>query len=112
MRHTFLGTLFSIVVVSIITMVAAVYATDVRAQRAEASKQSEPVVEQTPEEDIYMLKEYDGKLAVFVEGEEEPQDIFNVYIKTLPAFDQGQLHQGIKVESYGELLSLIEDYIS
>lgn len=114
MRHTILGTCISILVVSVITMFAAIYASDIRAERAEATKEDIPIPKQetTTENDIYILKESDGKLAVFLEGEEQPREVFNVYIKTLPSYDQGQLHQGIKVESYGDLISLIEDYIS
>lgn len=121
MRHTILGTFVSILVVSVITMFAAIYASDVRAEKAEALNnnnerlqvQEEDAIKEVEEaKDIYVLKESNGKLAIFLNDNEEPMEVLNVYIKTLPAYDQDQLHQGIKVESGAELASLIEDYSS
>ena len=60
----------------------------------------------------YLLRDYHGRLAVVKAGEETPEMIFDVYTKTLPEADQSMLAEGIYVESYEELLSLIEDYVS
>lgn len=81
-------------------------------------KQSELSSEKIVEEDIseenykYLLKNYDGKLALYFYGEKNPEKVFDVYIKTLPEYDQIQLDDGVFVESYEKLLVLLEDYSS
>lgn len=60
----------------------------------------------------YLIKEDSGKLSVYKNGEKKPIETFNVYIKTLPLYDQQELEDGIQVKNYEELLTLIEDYIS
>ena len=60
----------------------------------------------------YILKSYEGKLAVFLPGEPVPQKVFDVWLSSLPQYDRGQLELGIPVESYPELVQRIEDYIS
>ena len=60
----------------------------------------------------YLLKEYEGRLAVFKKNSTEPDMVFDLLIKMLPQYDQEQLKQGIYVKDYRELVDLIEDYIS
>ena len=60
----------------------------------------------------YELKEHEGKLAVYFYGGEQPQKVFDVYISTLPEYDQKQLSAGVPVKDYEELLLRIEDYSS
>lgn len=60
----------------------------------------------------YMLRAYNGRLAVFMKGESEPQMIFDIPIKTLPEYDRRELEAGISVRDYQSLVALIEDYIS
>lgn len=64
------------------------------------------------EEYDYLLKDHEGKLAVFFYGEEQPREVFEVYISTLPEYDQGQLNEGVPVKDYEELLIRLEDYSS
>ena len=65
------------------------------------------------EEDyLYILREKDGRLAVYFRGQSEPQMTFDVPVRTLPELDQRQLEEGIKVKDYQSLVNLIEDYIS
>ena len=79
--------------------------------------QEEAVIRSTEEihheEDyIYELKTVNGKLAVFFYGEKQPRMVLDVYVQTLPKLDQQQLHVGIPVKNYEELLKRIEDYSS
>ncbi len=60
----------------------------------------------------YMLREYQGRLAVFTGENKEPDMVFDVYIHYLPEADRELLKQGIAVENYEQLTKLIEDYIS
>lgn len=60
----------------------------------------------------YYLREYDGKIAVFLPDKNVPETVFEVYTSTLPSYDRGQLQLGIPIQSYEELVKRIEDYIS
>jgi len=60
----------------------------------------------------YMLKEHDGRIAVFPAQSEEPELVLDVLVKHLPDFDRTQMQQGIQVKDYEELVRLIEDYTS
>ena len=60
----------------------------------------------------YLLKEYNGKLAVYFSNSQTPQTVFDLYLSTLPEYDRGQLRRGVPVKDYEELVQRIEDYIS
>ena len=60
----------------------------------------------------YVLKDYDGRLAVFKTGQEEPELVFDVFVSTLPEYDQTALQSGVAAKDLEELNRLIEDYIS
>lgn len=85
-------------------------------QRWTLREENPPVTmekQQIPKEDYaYLLKEHKGKLAVFFPGEKQPREIFEVYISTLPEYDQQQLGEGLPVKDYEELLRRLEDYSS
>ncbi|MCL2068849.1 MAG: hypothetical protein FWH00_03025 [Oscillospiraceae bacterium] len=61
---------------------------------------------------VYIIREYEGHIAVFAHGDSEPQIVLDTQVKFLPDFDRMQLGEGIEVWSYDELTALIEDYIS
>ena len=74
-------------------------------------------VERTPNQDEaadcqYYLRDYQGKLAVFLPDKQTPEIVFDVYLSTLPAYDRGQLQLGVPVQDSEELVKRIEDYIS
>ena len=60
----------------------------------------------------YTIGVYKEKVAVFTQGDALPIEIFDVYITTLPVFDQKELSKGIKVKGIKELKQRIEDYTS
>ena len=60
----------------------------------------------------YLMKSYGGKLAVFQQEQETPLLIFDVYVSTLPEYDQRLLQKGIPAKGEEHLTRLIEDYIS
>ena len=62
--------------------------------------------------DAYLLREYEGKLAVFERGEEAPSQVFDLDIRLLPPYDQGLLQAGIGAADEKELARLLEDYTS
>ena len=61
------------------------------------------------EEDIFILKEYNGYIGVF-DKSSVLMDVINVQIKSLPEADRNMLRTGIYAFSRNELISLIEDY--
>ena len=65
-----------------------------------------------PEETVYLLGEYNGRVSVLSPATREPEMVFDIFIRTLPDIDQELLRQGIQVSTYEELTRLIEDYIS
>lgn len=69
-------------------------------------------VQAEEEAERYLIRDYQGRVAVFLEGVEEPEMIFDIYTKTLPELDQQQLTKGIPVEGYQQMTRLVEDYIS
>ncbi len=60
----------------------------------------------------YIMRNHGGRLAVFEAQEDSPRLVFDVYINTLPEYDQELLQEGVSVEGEDALTKLIEDYIS
>lgn len=58
----------------------------------------------------YIMKEYQGKIGIFLPTESEPYEILPTDISVLPEFDQIALRQGIELQSKQELNRLIEDF--
>lgn len=66
----------------------------------------------TPQNDYYIVTEYQGKIAVFKNTDTIPLDVYNIYIEYLPDHDRRLLAEGIRADSPGELQKIIEDYTS
>lgn len=60
----------------------------------------------------YILKEYNGKIATFRTNSEEPIEIFDVYVSTLPDSEFKCLQKGLYAKDEFELQELIEAYTS
>lgn len=60
----------------------------------------------------YYIRDYKGRVAVVPSGQTEPEMVFDIQTKLLPEMDRQQLTDGIYVETYEELIRLVEDYIS
>ena len=60
----------------------------------------------------YWLRDWQGKLGVFLGDSQEPEMVFDVYVKNLPEADCELLANGLYVAEYTDLVSRIEDYIS
>ena len=111
MRNAILLTLAGIFLVSLIT-IAAVYL--IPAQQTVPAPSMSETAPQTPDpmQYPYLLRTHEGKLALFTEDLVKPDMIFDVYVRTLPDYDQQQLERGVRVEDFEKLNMLIEDYIS
>lgn len=61
----------------------------------------------------YTVKEYDGKIAVFKNGESAPLEIIDgIFVRDLPTYDRELLSEGIYAENEAALQKLLEDYDS
>ena len=68
---------------------------------------------QIPEEHpMYTLSVYNGKIAVFENGNPTPKEILDTSISALPASDAARLYAGITAHTEEELQKMIEDYCS
>ena len=112
MRNAILLSLIGVMVISLIT-IGAVYALpqNIPAEMSPSSVPSSTISENTAEYP-YLLRTYEGKLAVFTTDLVHPDMVFDVYVRTLPEYDRLELEKGVRVESYDKLTALIEDYIS
>ncbi|MCI8648854.1 MAG: hypothetical protein HFG20_01925 [Anaerotruncus sp.] len=112
MRNAILISLAGILLVSLIT-IGIVYAIPQKQppELSPSSMPAPPVVEDTTGYP-YLLRTYEGKLAIFTNDLVTPDLVFDVYVKTLPEYDREELERGVRVEDYEKLIARIEDYIS
>ncbi|HIW72929.1 MAG TPA: hypothetical protein H9684_01260 [Firmicutes bacterium] len=61
---------------------------------------------------LCVLGEWEGKLAVFSPNGISPDEVYDVYISTLPEEEQRRLEEGIPVYDEKTLAGLLEDYTS
>lgn len=61
---------------------------------------------------IYIVKEYNGKIAVYNENMDKPIKTTDSSVDSLPEIDRALIQKGIKVEDKTELRKLLEDYCS
>lgn len=58
----------------------------------------------------YTLRDYGGRIAVFKYGDDEPDEVFDIFTSSLPEGEIERLQKGITVEGEKALQRLIEDY--
>ena len=61
---------------------------------------------------IYTIKTYENGIAVFQSGKDEPINVIEMDISTLPVVDQELLKQGIRINSQTDLRRILQDYDS
>ena len=59
----------------------------------------------------YLLKDYNGRIALFYQNEEKPIEVYDIFTNSLPEKDAQRIKGGITV-STDELNNLLSDYIS
>lgn len=79
---------------------------------AGASSGASSAQQATLDEDIYIVKEYDGKVAVFRQGENTPLNTTTQMVVDLPDRDRKTLKEGVQVTGKEKLRKLMEDYCS
>jgi hypothetical protein len=60
----------------------------------------------------YIMREYNGFIAVFAFGDQEPLTVLDTAVRFLPDYDRRLLEEGIPLRDYADLAARIEDYIS
>ena len=86
------------------------YAKDVSAK----DNQAEAEITVKDFKESYVLRETDGKLALFIKfanGDEELYNSYDVSVSLLPRSDREELKRGIELSSLNEALQLVEDYV-
>ena len=74
-------------------------------------EQPTPKSEISAEKENYRVKEYNGRIAVFIDGNETPlYTLETPLVNELPQYDRDILEKGIIAESNAELLQILEDY--
>lgn len=58
----------------------------------------------------YVLKEFNGKPAVFEKNGTSPVFVLDVYLSELPPKDQAKIINGITANSFEEIMSAAENY--
>jgi len=103
-----------IAIAFILFMAAAVVATFLSCEKKDDVSATNPTQasEEGTEYKTYVVKEYDGVVAVFEPGSEKPLKVTERYVSALPQPDRDKLSAGIKVSSREELRKLLEDLCS
>ncbi len=100
-KHYFIITLIltASLVFSVVTVSSA------KATESTAVKPSEAT------EKIYILKDFNGRLALFENNSNIPLEVFDIFTSSLPQKDIERLNKGIET-SYDELERVLEEYLS
>ena len=60
----------------------------------------------------FLLGLRDGRLTLWREGEDHPEQIYDIREDSLPPADRLRLRRGIRVENREELWMILENYLS
>lgn len=77
-----------------------------QSEEVAGAQNSEPVTWQ------YIIREYNGNIAVYENGTDVPFELYEVPVETLPEKDVKSLQDGIQVRTEQELRRLLEDLTS
>ena len=75
-----------------------------------SSPQTTPNASKPSKDKQYILKEYDGMLAIYESNQSSPIEVLDVDISTLPERDIEKIKNGIYANSLNEIYSFAEDY--
>lgn len=60
----------------------------------------------------YVIKEYKGRIALFVNNNELPKETYEIFTSSLPSEDAEKIRKGITVTNENDLQRILEDYTS
>ncbi len=58
----------------------------------------------------YIMRDYDGRIAVFRNGEDYPEEVFDIFTSSLPQEEWERMINGIAIKDNQELQEMIEAY--
>lgn len=64
------------------------------------------------DEYAYLLQETDGKIGLYLPGEDTPRQVLDIFTYTLPDYDQQLLKEGIRVADDQDLQKYLEEFDS
>ncbi|MEE0930308.1 MAG: hypothetical protein UIM53_04860 [Acutalibacteraceae bacterium] len=96
----------------ILFMVAVAVTTFFSCERNESEIDTPATTERSTQYKTYIVREYDGLVAVFEKHKERPVKITDTYVSSLPQGDRDNLRDGIEVNSDEKLRKLLEDLCS
>lgn len=100
----------------IITVTVALFIVSCYAFTFEALTPIQPATPAEPqntdtETNVYIVKEYNGKIAVFLSNSTAPLYVLDdPYVRDLPEYDREMLKNGIIANNNSELIKILEDY--
>ncbi len=94
-------------------MITALISTLYSCSRADETTNTAPTeIQQPTNYQTYIVREYNGMVAVFYKGQDKPFKITDRYVQALPQQDINDLKQGITVDNDESLRKLLEDLCS
>lgn len=92
---------------------AALLATGITTAPLPEARQTEPAGDTVTAAVTYILRDWNGQLAVFRKGSGNPDMVYeDVPVAALPPEERQRLQEGVEVLSRAELNRLLEDYTS
>ena len=95
----------SLMISAVIVLVPAAHSVEM----AKSARIAQLAAEQPASEPAFLLKAYDGRLALWREGAERPYRILNAELWLLSETDRQAVESGIRTETEADLLRLLED---
>lgn len=77
---------------------------------AEVSETDNSSSAEEPMEEIYIVKNYNGKIGIFIKGDENPFQVIDIDPSLLPEKDQEELSDGLEIKGAENLRQIIEDF--
>lgn len=76
-----------------------------------SNEEQDKIPNQEIEETLYTLKDYNGQIALFINDNITPTEMYNIFTKSLPEADAAALKEGVTAENEKELNRLLEEYL-
>jgi hypothetical protein len=81
------------------------------AEELPPTENSQPVITTAiPEQLGYIMREYEGEVAIFREGSNSPYQILDYPVYLLGEEEQEEVKVGIRVDTFEEIRKLVEDF--
>lgn len=100
-----------ILIISSVVILSTILNVSALSDAAELNKAKKTTENASVEEDKYILKDYNGRIALFFQNETKPIEIYDVFTSSLPESDAKALKDGVSVTD-DKLKKILEEYTS